>query len=83
MRKGLSISAALAVMGFMALGTGLAAANTTPRWVKHVRSYPGGISGGVRAYLDPGTSSAKRGPDGHARAPAPSRARRAPRRSTT
>jgi hypothetical protein len=61
MKKGLSISAALAVMGLMALGTGLAAANTTPRWVKHVRNYPGGISGGVRAYLDPGTSGANPG----------------------
>ena len=82
MRKALGISAALAVMGFMALGTGLAAANATPRWVKHVRSYPGGISGGVRAYLDPGTAGANPGLTA-TRAPARSRARRAPRRSTT
>src|SRR6478672_6287819 len=62
MRKGTSIWAMLAVVaGLLALGTSLAAASTTPRWVKHVRSYPGGISGGVRAYLDSGTSSANAG----------------------
>jgi hypothetical protein len=62
MRKGISIWGMLAVVaGLMALGTSLAAANTTPRWVKHVRNYPGGISGGVRAYLDSGASSAKAG----------------------
>jgi hypothetical protein len=59
MKKGLSVLAIVA--GLIALGTSVAAANTTPRWVKHVRSYPGGISGGVRAYLDPGTSRAKAG----------------------
>lgn len=26
---------------------------STPRWVLHAQSYPGGISNGVRAYLDP------------------------------
>ena len=82
MRKGLGISAALAVMGLMALGTGLAAANTTPRWVKHVRSYPGGISGGVRAYLDPGTSGANPGLTATPRASSFSRPA-SPARSTT
>jgi hypothetical protein len=62
MRKGIGFWAMLAVVaGLMALGTSLAGANTTPRWVKHVRSYPGGISAGVRAYLDGGTSSARPG----------------------
>ena len=62
MRKRSRISAVLVVMaGLMALGTSLAAASTTPRWVKHVRNYPGGISGGVRAYLDSGTSRARAG----------------------
>jgi hypothetical protein len=59
MRKRLGILAMLAVVAsLLAIGTSPAAANTTPRWVKHVRNYPGGISGGVRAYLDRGTSSA-------------------------
>ena len=49
------------VVGLVAVGPSFAAASTTPRWVKHVRNYPGGISNGVRAYLDPATSSAKPG----------------------
>lgn len=31
----------------------------TPRWVRHVQKYPGGISAGVRASLDPGLVKAK------------------------
>jgi hypothetical protein len=31
----------------------------TPRWVKHVNRYPGGISNGVRAYLDPAVQQAQ------------------------
>jgi hypothetical protein len=33
--------------------------NTTPRWVKHVRNYPGGISNTVRASLDPAVIQAE------------------------
>jgi hypothetical protein len=62
MRKGTSISVMLAVVaGLMALGTGIATASTTPRWVTHAQNYPGGISGGVRAYLDKGVTGAKPG----------------------
>lgn len=31
----------------------------TPRWVRHVRQYPGGISNGVRAYLSPKVAKAQ------------------------
>jgi hypothetical protein len=44
--------------GFLAVVTSVAAAST-PRWVNHVRNYPGGISSGVRAYLDPGARAAR------------------------
>lgn len=33
--------------------------SATPRWVKHVTRYPGGISNGVRAYLDPAVQQAQ------------------------
>src|SRR5436190_22062391 len=50
------------VAGVMALGTDVGAAKSaTPRWVKHVRNYPGGISNGVRAYLDGGVAGAQSG----------------------
>src|SRR5436190_15470437 len=62
MGKSPGILATLVVVaGTLALGASVAPASTTPRWVKHVRSYPGGISGGVRAYLARGTSRAKAG----------------------
>jgi len=60
MRKAMGFSAALAVVGLLMVGTSLAGA-ATPRWVTHVDKYPGGISGGVRAYLDQGVTSAKSG----------------------
>ncbi len=37
----------------------LLAATPRPLWVKHVRHYPGGISNGVRASLDPAVISAR------------------------
>jgi hypothetical protein len=55
-------------MGFVGLVVGTAAlmaftaslaAASTPRWVKHVHNYPGGISNGVRAYTDPGLQRAQ------------------------
>src|SRR6266511_1577853 len=47
-------SAALTAMGgLVASDVGLAASGK-PRWVLHVEQYPGGISNGVRASLDPG-----------------------------
>ncbi len=42
-----------------AAGVAPAAGPTTPRWVQHVRNYPGGISAGVRASLDPGIAAAR------------------------
>jgi hypothetical protein len=59
MRKGIVLAAVLAVVaGLMAIGAGAAAA-ATPPWVKHVERYPGGISSGVRAYLDKGVTGAR------------------------
>src|SRR3954447_12206447 len=49
----------IGVAAIFAIATSVAMANTTPRWVKHVHRYPGGISNGVRAYLDPGVRQAK------------------------
>jgi hypothetical protein len=37
----------------LATPNGVAASHTTPRWVKHVQNYPGGLSGWVRSQLDP------------------------------
>jgi hypothetical protein len=37
------------------------ASASTPLWVKHVLKYPGGISNGVRAYLDKGVRTAPNG----------------------
>ncbi len=59
MRKTIGVSALVLVV--LAAGQASAAASTTPRWTTHVRNYPGGISNGVRAYLDSGVSSAKSG----------------------
>ena len=54
--------AAVLAIATTAVATGAAAAGAaTPRWVLHVQNYPGGISGGVRAYLDPGISGATPG----------------------
>src|SRR5918911_3616469 len=62
MRTGIRISVVLGVVvGALSLGAGSAAASTTPLWVKHVENYPGGISGGVRAYLDNGVTGARAG----------------------
>src|SRR5437870_1732621 len=49
---------AVATIGFVA-PTGAGAAVKVPRWVKHVQNYPGGISNGVRAYLDSGLIEAQ------------------------
>ena len=49
----------IGVAAIFAIATGAAMANTTPRWVKHVQRYPGGISNGVRAYTDPGLKRAQ------------------------
>src|SRR6266487_251975 len=57
MRRALRMSVVLAVVASMVMvGVGSSSAarhhrHHVPRWVKHVRRYPGGISNGVRAYL--------------------------------
>jgi hypothetical protein len=38
---------------------GSSRSSATPRWVTHVTRYPGGISNGVRAYLDPAVVQAQ------------------------
>ncbi len=56
-RMGL-VSAAIGAAAYLAFAASVAGA-ATPRWVKHVQRYPGGISNGVRAYTDPGLQKAQ------------------------
>jgi hypothetical protein len=56
-RTGLAI-ALVGIAGTMALSASFAVAST-PRWVRHVNRYPGGISNGVRAYTDSGLQRAQ------------------------
>ena len=49
MKRVIVVAAAFGVAAWMAIAGSLAAA-ATPRWVRHVQRYPGGISNGVRAY---------------------------------
>src|SRR6266542_824721 len=51
---GLIVAVGLGVPG--ALPSAVAA---TPLWVQHVQNYDGGISNGVRAYLDPNVATAR------------------------
>src|SRR4051812_20782844 len=62
MRRMGFVATLIGVAGFFAVATSVASASSTPRWVKHVRSYPGGISNGVRAYMDPGPRAARASP---------------------
>ncbi|HJP65235.1 MAG TPA: hypothetical protein VKA30_02900 [Actinomycetota bacterium] len=54
------VSIAVLTAGFAGQLPGRAATSTPP-WVKHVQRFPGGISGGVRAYIDPAVEQAKGG----------------------
>ncbi len=54
-------AALLGSAGQAAASTGAGAAQATPRWVRHVQTYPGGISAGVRARLDPAAVAAAAG----------------------
>lgn len=47
-------------------GSSVASASS-PRWVRHVEKFPGGISGGVRAHLDPDVQQARAEADLRAR----------------
>ena len=62
MRKTIGVSSALVVLAVLGQARHRRRRPArTPRWTTHVRNYPGGISNGVRAYLDSGVSSAKPG----------------------
>jgi hypothetical protein len=58
MKRVIVVATAFGVAAWMAIAGSLAAA-ATPRWVRHVQRYPGGISNGVRAYTDPGLEHAQ------------------------
>ena len=58
MKRVIVVAAAFGVAAWMAIAGSLAAA-ATPRWVRHVQRYPGGISNGVRAYTDSGLQRAQ------------------------
>ena len=55
MRKRCGVWSVL-VAGVLTLGVVSTAGAETPRWVTHVKRYPGGISNGVRAYAAPKTA---------------------------
>src|SRR2546423_1180178 len=60
-KLGATVAPSLAI-GLIAATTATAApGQAPPRWVTHVKKYPGGISNGVRASLDSGVSSARPG----------------------
>ncbi|MDP9342518.1 MAG: hypothetical protein M3Q23_10600 [Actinomycetota bacterium] len=64
MHRAFRVSVVLAVLAAMILvGVGSSSAarhrHHTPRWVKHVKHYPGGISNGVRAYVSKGVIGAQ------------------------
>jgi hypothetical protein len=52
MRRAFAFAVALGLLtATIAFSSSAVAADATPLWVKHVKNYPGGISGGVRARL--------------------------------
>src|SRR5204862_5445600 len=50
---------ACAVLALVAPALAGGSSGSSPRWVKHVARYPGGISNGVRAALDPAVQLAQ------------------------
>ena len=76
MRRTLRLVVAAATLALLAgLSTPVAAGagpQRTPLWVKHVSQFPGGISNGVRAYLDPAVIQAQAQYGGDLRTVAPS-----------
>jgi hypothetical protein len=54
-----TMAIATAAVTFVPTFTAGAAAPSVPLWVTHVRKFPGGISNGVRASLDPGVQQAQ------------------------
>lgn len=75
MRRGLILFLTSGMLSMLAGLSGPSATgagtSTSPLWVKHVRLYPGGISNGVRAYLDPAViqAQARYGGGPYSRAP--------------
>src|SRR5438034_8377071 len=54
------VVAGSAVAAFVAVTPGAASGTSqTPRWLLHVQRYPGGISNGVRAMVDPAAVAAR------------------------
>jgi hypothetical protein len=53
MSRGIRVFVAAAVLAsaFAISAVNASAATPTPRWIKHIRTYPGGISAGVRAMV--------------------------------
>ena len=54
----IAMVAMVAIVGLVAPAPGFAA-TTTPRWVRHVKNFPGGISNSVRFTLDPAVRQAQ------------------------
>ena len=54
----IAVVTVVATVGLVAPAQGFAA-TTTPRWVRHVRNFPGGISNSVRFTLDPAVRQAQ------------------------
>jgi hypothetical protein len=66
MSRYVRICVALALVSAFSLTIPASAAPGTPKWVLHVQRFPGGISNGVRAYLDQDLMAAQRGGGGSA-----------------
>jgi hypothetical protein len=41
------------------LSASASGASSTPRWIRHIQRYPGGISAGVRAMVSPAAAAAR------------------------
>ncbi len=61
MSRGIRVFVAAAVLAsaFAISAVNASAATPTPRWIKHIRTYPGGISTGVRAMASPAAVAAQ------------------------
>jgi hypothetical protein len=55
----LTVAFAVAAVAVLAVQVPGGAAAKTPPWMLHVQRYPGGISNGVRAFVDPETQQAQ------------------------
>jgi hypothetical protein len=56
----LLVAALLGAAASVSAGGGAAATSGAPRWLRHVRNYPGGLSGAVRATASPKLAQARR-----------------------